>query len=333
MNTINKIIAASLLGLLLMMGSVKAQDAVAVPEVETTAESGLVVGPRADMDVLNLQPVGACFVPYMGAFVVVDSVDNAIDLIVREGTEMRRAGRYTVDQYKGRHDVAHILHPKSVMVIGDKILFLASSVKDTSYLGVLGMEPQGDSLVCLQKVGFNCQAQAMSLCEPTHELMVVGKNPQGYDIKVLHMQDGPENVVAEKVESFHYLVPKQSDRIKESDPVGIGLTVVAVSVVFLALLCICLILKGYAGAIRNVQNRKAQKLSAKTTAEGGKTVAVAPADTAGDVYAAISAAIYLYNEELHDDEDTIITIQKVERAWTPWNAKFYNMNHYFNNRK
>ena len=29
----------------------------------------------------------------------------------------------------------------------------------------------------------------------------------------------------------------------------------------------------------------------------------------------------------------IITIQKVEREWTPWNAKYYNMNHYFNNRR
>ena len=40
-----------------------------------------------------------------------------------------------------------------------------------------------------------------------------------------------------------------------------------------------------------------------------------------------------YDEEMHDEENTVITIQKVERAWTPWNAKFYNMNHYFNNNK
>ena len=51
------------------------------------------------------------------------------------------------------------------------------------------------------------------------------------------------------------------------------------------------------------------------------------------MYAAIAAAVHLYHEELHDEEDGIITIQKVEREWTPWNAKFYNMNKYFNNRK
>ena len=52
-----------------------------------------------------------------------------------------------------------------------------------------------------------------------------------------------------------------------------------------------------------------------------------------EVFAAIAAAIHLYNDELHDEEDTVITIQKVEREWTPWNAKFYNMNQYFNNRR
>ena len=52
-----------------------------------------------------------------------------------------------------------------------------------------------------------------------------------------------------------------------------------------------------------------------------------------EVYAAIAAAIHLYNDELHDEEDTVLTIQKVEREWTPWNAKFYNMNQYFNNRR
>lgn len=51
-----------------------------------------------------------------------------------------------------------------------------------------------------------------------------------------------------------------------------------------------------------------------------------------EVYAAIAAAIHLYNQELHDEEPTVITIQKTERSWTPWNAKYLSMNHYFTNR-
>ena len=47
---------------------------------------------------------------------------------------------------------------------------------------------------------------------------------------------------------------------------------------------------------------------------------------------AIATAIYLYNEELHDDEDMVLTIQDVQRAWTPWNDKRFNMNQYFNRK-
>ena len=54
--------------------------------------------------------------------------------------------------------------------------------------------------------------------------------------------------------------------------------------------------------------------------------------TSEPIYAAIAAAIHMYNEELHDEEPTVITIQKTERSWTPWNAKYISMNKYFNNR-
>ena len=102
---------------------------------------------------------------------------------------------------------------------------------------------------------------------------------------------------------------------------------VAVAVVFLALLFISLILKGYGNVIIRTQDKKAKKSAAK---DNSVVASPSSAKTAGEVYAAIATAIYLYDEEMHDEEDTVITIQKVERAWTPWNAKFYNMNHYFN---
>jgi len=62
--------------------------------------------------------------------------------------------------------------------------------------------------------------------------------------------------------------------------------------------------------------------------EGGNK-SDAPMD---EIHAAIAAAIHLYNQELHDEEPTVITIQKTERSWTPWNAKYLSMNHYFTNR-
>ena len=152
----------------------------------------------------------------------------------------------------------------------------------------------------------------------------MGKNPVGYDINFVSFANGVENITSSG--TFHYHVPKQSERIQASDPYGAGLAVVAVSVVFFALVCIMFMMGGYGKLIQRFQNRK--QASGKATATSGTGNA-----PEGEVYAAIAAAIYAYSQDLHDVEDTVITIQKTERAWTPWNAKFYNMNRYFSVRK
>ena len=44
-----------------------------------------------------------------------------------------------------------------------------------------------------------------------------------------------------------------------------------------------------------------------------------------DANAAIAMALYLYFNELHDEESNVITINKVSRAYSPWSSKLYNM--------
>ena len=98
--------------------------------------------------------------------------------------------------------------------------------------------------------------------------------------------------------------------------------------VFLALVCISLIISGSGKLIAGMDDKKKKGDKKK----GGAAIAAAAsaADKEGEIYAAIATAIHLYNNELHDEENAVLTIQKVEREWTPWNAKFYNMNQYFN---
>lgn len=45
----------------------------------------------------------------------------------------------------------------------------------------------------------------------------------------------------------------------------------------------------------------------------------------GAVNAAISTALYLYLNEMHDEEKTVITIKKVSKTYSPWSSKIYNM--------
>ena len=66
--------------------------------------------------------------------------------------------------------------------------------------------------------------------------------------------------------------------------------------------------------------------------KGQQSTAPASAGPQDEVYAAIFAAIHLYNQELHDEEPTGITSQKTERSLTPCNANYISMNHYFQNR-
>lgn len=45
----------------------------------------------------------------------------------------------------------------------------------------------------------------------------------------------------------------------------------------------------------------------------------------GDVIAAIAAALAEHFGEGHDIEETILTIRKLKRAYSPWNSKIYNL--------
>ena len=339
MKYIAKSIVAIFVGLVLVAGSVEARPkAMAHP------------GPRPDMEMMvpdmpdfcphhapqpmSLTACKICYLPGKQAFVLVDSIDCAVDLLVREGNGLRRVGRFVTDVAKGRHDLKNVVRPVSVGVMGDKILVLASSVKDSSFLAVLDPEPvkcvtEGgfDTLKAISLVGFGSNAKCFQIVEPENEIIVVGTNPLGYDFNMLDISEGLENMGVAC--NFHYHVPKQSERIQASDPHGGGLAFVAIAVVFFALVCICFIMKLYGAAIMKVQDRK----STKAVAKGEAVVPAKTKDVAGEVYAAIAAAIYAYEQDLHDEEDTVITIQKVERAWTPWNAKFYNMNQYFSTRK
>ena len=45
----------------------------------------------------------------------------------------------------------------------------------------------------------------------------------------------------------------------------------------------------------------------------------------GEVNAAIATALYMYFNELHDDESNIITIKKVSKFYSPWSSKIYGL--------
>lgn len=45
----------------------------------------------------------------------------------------------------------------------------------------------------------------------------------------------------------------------------------------------------------------------------------------GEVNAAIAMALHLYLHQIRDEENTVITIKKIARTYSPWNSKIYNL--------
>lgn len=52
----------------------------------------------------------------------------------------------------------------------------------------------------------------------------------------------------------------------------------------------------------------------------------------GEVSAAISTALHLYFNEMHDDEKTVLTISKISKRYSPWSSKIYNVTKGLNRR-
>lgn len=44
-----------------------------------------------------------------------------------------------------------------------------------------------------------------------------------------------------------------------------------------------------------------------------------------EVNAAIALALYLYKSQLHDQENAVLTINRVSRVYSPWSSKIYSM--------
>ncbi|HOT88791.1 MAG TPA: hypothetical protein PKZ43_06530 [Bacteroidales bacterium] len=55
-----------------------------------------------------------------------------------------------------------------------------------------------------------------------------------------------------------------------------------------------------------------------------ETVKIVP-EVSDEEAAAISLALHLYVQDVHDYERTIITIQKVMRPYSPWSSKIYGL--------
>ena len=110
----------------------------------------------------------------------------------------------------------------------------------------------------------------------------------------------------------------------ENDGWGGAITIIAMCIVISALVVLSILFLIF-GKVSQVL-LKSKKKKAKAAADHPDEEEhheLAP----GEVIAAISMALYEFFSDPHDIEDTHLTIKRLQKAYSPWNSKIYNLRH------
>ena len=146
-------------------------------------------------------------------------------------------------------------------------------------------------------------------------------------------KDGSANWVVKGGGEHSYVTPSTNnmtidknpkiENFKKHDSIGIGMAIIAMSVVFIGLVLLYLSFK----AVGNIAVRLGKKNAMKATGITDKTEAKEKnlGSHTGEETAAIAMALHEYLNDAHDVEDMILTINKVKRTYSPWSSKIYTL--------
>ncbi len=135
---------------------------------------------------------------------------------------------------------------------------------------------------------------------------------------LLFQDSGTVNEAAEAAKTF-----------AQHDPHGFIMAMMGMGIVFSILILTYLIFsntpKLFAPTFKQKVKDLFKKKAAVASSEPLPEEVIAESDLTGEINAAIAAAIHLYRSELHDFEDTVLTMKKVSRTYSPWSSKIYGL--------
>ncbi len=110
-----------------------------------------------------------------------------------------------------------------------------------------------------------------------------------------------------------------AQNLRTNDSKGIGMAIAAMIVIFVSLIFFYFVFRIIANISIQLSNKNTMKVKGITD----KNQATGP--ESGDVLAAISMALHEYQDNVHDVEDMVLTINKVKRNYSPWSSKIYTL--------
>ncbi len=145
-------------------------------------------------------------------------------------------------------------------------------------------------------------------------------------------EDGSSKWVIKGGDGQNYVTPSTNnqtidkntkiDGFRKNDEFGFGMAIIAMSVVFSALLLLFISFWIIGSVSKKLSKRNMMKASGITDHDEAKEKL---RKDSGEVFAAIAMALHEYQEDAHDVEDTILTINKVKRNYSPWSSKIYTL--------
>ena len=122
----------------------------------------------------------------------------------------------------------------------------------------------------------------------------------------------------------------RAEVFRQADPIGFVLTITSIFVVAIVLILLFLIFK-YMGDfhVKNAQKKKAKQSSPSIVATDKVKASVLTTEE----LAAISIALYKYSQSLHDEEFTILTINRAAKVYSPWSSKIHTLTKTPNRKK
>lgn len=132
------------------------------------------------------------------------------------------------------------------------------------------------------------------------------------------------NTVQESEFTRKQIQAEKARNAAENDSMGGAITIIAMSIVIGALVILSLLFMVFGKISSKTLTRKkkaAHGVNDETAADHHEEL------DSGEVIAAIAAALAEHFGQGHDMEDTILTIKRMRKAYSPWNSKIYNMRH------
>ena len=145
--------------------------------------------------------------------------------------------------------------------------------------------------------------------------------------------DGSHHWILKGGDANNYVTPNTNsqtqdkqekiDGFRKHDSAGIAMAIIAMSIVFGGLVLLYVSFRLIGAISVKLAKRNAMKTRGITDKKEAKEKAIGA--ESGEIFAAISLALHEYQDNVHDIEDTILTINRVKRNYSPWSSKIYTL--------